>query len=107
MKNFKLIGIIAIIGIIAVLESPMMAIDPFTVDFYESVPVGGNMENEISVPNESMSLEKELVSKDIMDGYIVETYQEFEVYRDPKGEIVRSIPTSNYDYLRYLIEKPE
>ncbi|MBM6618751.1 hypothetical protein [Bacillus suaedaesalsae] len=106
MKNLKVIGVIAIIGIIAMLESPMMAIDQFTVDYYESVPVGGNMENEV-VSNENMTLEKELISKDIIDGYVVETYQEFEVYRDQKGEVVRSIPTSKYDYLRYLITKPE
>lgn len=106
MKNLKIIVVLAIIGVIAILESPKMAIDQFTVDFYESIPVGGTIETD-EVQDENMTLEKELISKDIIDGYIVETYQEFEVYRDQKGKIMRSVPTSNYDYLKYFITKPE
>lgn len=36
-----------------------------------------------------------------VDGYIVETYREFEVHRDQNGKIVKQIPTSIYEYVRY------
>ncbi|MGG3890999.1 hypothetical protein [Metabacillus fastidiosus] len=46
-------------------------------------------------------LEKKLVGSTYIDGYEVEVYREYEVYKDENGEIIESIPTSNYDYLRY------
>lgn len=36
-----------------------------------------------------------------VDGYIVETYREYEVHRDQNGTIIKQIPTSNYEYVRY------
>ncbi|MBT2663177.1 hypothetical protein [Bacillus sp. ISL-45] len=41
------------------------------------------------------SLDKEV------DGYIVETYREYEIHRDQEGKILKQIPTSNYEYVRY------
>lgn len=41
------------------------------------------------------SLDKEV------DGYIVETYREYEIQRDQDGKILKQIPTSNYEYVRY------
>jgi hypothetical protein len=105
MKSLMMMGVLVIVGIVAFLEAPM-SIDQHTADFYDSVPAMASVEEEGEVI-EVMSLEKEMVSKDIVDGYVVEKYQEFEVYRDSSGEILRSIPTSNYDYLRYFITKPE
>ena len=36
-----------------------------------------------------------------VDGYIVETYREYEVHRDQNGNIIKQMPTSNYEYVRY------
>lgn len=36
-----------------------------------------------------------------VDGYIVETYREYEVHRDEDGEIIKQVPTSNFEYIRY------
>ncbi|MGD6817427.1 hypothetical protein [Metabacillus sp. 84] len=33
--------------------------------------------------------------------YKVETYREYEVYTDSNGEIIKEVPTSNFNYLRY------
>jgi len=35
------------------------------------------------------------------DGYIVETYREYEIFKNEKGKIVKTIPTENYNYIRY------
>jgi hypothetical protein len=36
-----------------------------------------------------------------VDGYIVETYREYEVYKDKDGNIFKQVPTSNFDYIKY------
>jgi hypothetical protein len=47
------------------------------------------------------SLEMFLVSQDEVDGEIVETYREYEVYYDKNGEIKQKEPTDHYEYIRY------
>ncbi len=95
-----------ILGIVAFIEAPL-ALENERVDFFTSIPVATEPENEAQLEAVSIiSLETELVKKEIIDGYIVETYQEFEVIRDQEGEIIESVPTSNYNYLRYHIQKP-
>ena len=42
-----------------------------------------------------------LESKTKKDGYIVETYREYEFYRDKNGQVIKKIPTSNENTLRY------
>jgi len=36
-----------------------------------------------------------------VDGYIVETYREYEIYKDQYGNIIKQVPTSNFDYIKY------
>jgi hypothetical protein len=36
-----------------------------------------------------------------IDGYVVETYREYEIYKNEQGQVVNKVPTSNYDYIRY------
>lgn len=45
-------------------------------------------------------LHEEALNKEV-DGYIVETYREYEIHRDQAGNIIKQIPTSNYEYIRY------
>ncbi|MGD6801871.1 hypothetical protein ACQCVK_14275 [Rossellomorea vietnamensis] len=35
------------------------------------------------------------------DGYIVEIYREYEIYRDADGNVIKEVPTSNFEYMRY------
>jgi hypothetical protein len=35
------------------------------------------------------------------DGYIVEIYREYEIYKDATGNVVKEVPTSNFEYMRY------
>ncbi|WP_421385267.1 hypothetical protein ACOJQI_11040 [Bacillus salacetis] len=35
------------------------------------------------------------------DGYIVEIYREFEIYKDAAGNVIKEVPTSNFEYMRY------
>ncbi|WP_121612999.1 hypothetical protein [Mesobacillus foraminis] len=56
--------------------------------------------NQENIP----SLEMHLVGQDEVSGYIVETYREYEVYKNDSGEVVKEVPTANFDYIRYKIE---
>ena len=42
-----------------------------------------------------------LESKSEIDDDIVETYREYEIYKDENGQVIKKVPTSNFDYLRY------
>ncbi|MBT2681777.1 hypothetical protein J7E38_22725 [Bacillus sp. ISL-35] len=45
-------------------------------------------------------LHEEALDKEV-DGYVVVTYREYEIHRDKAGNIIKQIPTSNYEYIRY------
>lgn len=36
-----------------------------------------------------------------VDGYIIETHREYEILRDEDGKILKQVPTSNFEYIRY------
>ncbi len=55
-------------------------------------------EEALIIPAE---LEYILESKEEVDGYVVETYREHEIYKDATGNVIKSVPTSNYEYLKY------
>ena len=64
---------------------------------------GEKRENEefISDYTLEMIFEERMIEGD----YIIEEYREYEVFRDENGGILKSIPTSNYDYIRYYKEQ--
>lgn len=71
-----------------------------------NVPAG---EFEALEGNEALSryevyLEWRLVSEEKDGNFIVETYQEFEIYKDGK-ETARVVATPNYQYLRYWADQ--
>lgn len=70
----------------------------------DSEPVIAETEEQPAEPHQpaNFELEEKLVDREEVDGYIVETYQEYEIYKDQKGNVTKSVPTSNYDYIRYL-----
>ena len=35
------------------------------------------------------------------NGYIVEIYREFEIYRDANGNVIKEVPTANFEFIRY------
>ncbi|PFO08490.1 hypothetical protein COJ85_03085 [Bacillus sp. AFS076308] len=45
--------------------------------------------------------EERLVKREKKNGYIFETYEEYEVYKDKDGHILKSEPTGQTDTLKY------
>lgn len=75
--------------------------------FDEDLPEGAQLttftlgEEEQAANNLTMILEWRLVDSAIQGDYTVETYREYEIYKNDQGKTVKTVPTSNYDYLRY------
>ncbi|MFP5111868.1 hypothetical protein ACSU64_05755 [Bacillaceae bacterium C204] len=65
-------------------DQPVMA-QPVDVEPSSDVPV----------------LEEKLEKIERVDDYIVETYQEYEVYKDKDGNVLKSEPTGKIDTLQY------
>ncbi|RSK25448.1 hypothetical protein EJF36_00105 [Bacillus sp. HMF5848] len=60
--------------------------------------------NSEQANNLHMELEYKLINIDAIDGYQVETYREYEIYTDIRGEIIKEVPTNNLDYIRYKLK---
>jgi hypothetical protein len=118
MKKFMyLIGVIAIIALVAYWESPNSTITHpnEAANMYPSIPsVEDSVSSETTEANSEIeneeeeailaSLELKLEKTELVDGYIIETYREYEIYNNEAGEVIKSIPTNHYEYLKYLDE---
>lgn len=56
---------------------------------------------EVERPSEMPVLEQKLDHVKIIDGYYVETYQEYEVYYDKDDNVIKREPTSKTETVRY------
>jgi hypothetical protein len=100
MKNgLMFFGFITILSVIAFLNEFNFSNEDNPVD----VPViHFNFEdNEEESKTHIPILEYRLDKKEEIDGYIVETYREFEIYKDENGKVIQTIPTENYEFIRY------
>lgn len=82
-------------------------------DFQSSIFLqpGEELEAEYSTaatvaPDESVelgipSLEFVFEEANVVNGYIVEKYREYEIYEDANGNVIKEQPTSNVEYIRY------
>ncbi|KZZ83615.1 MULTISPECIES: hypothetical protein [Bacillaceae] len=79
---------------------------PVMLSGEETISVQGKAAGAAEDPYD---LENKLVgTKQVMDdgiAYKVETYQEFEIFKSEDGSTVKEIPTANFNYLRYRVEK--
>ncbi|MFE8701527.1 hypothetical protein ACFYKX_13060 [Cytobacillus sp. FJAT-54145] len=76
--------------------------------------ISGSIETNVSVQQDTETYDENLDSiileleylheedqdKEV-DGFIVETYREYEIYKDKEGNILKQVPTSNFNYLKY------
>jgi hypothetical protein len=119
-KILLIVGVLAVLGFVAYLETPENNYHGFTPDLHvdstptireeiekeieeESIEAYAHIEQE-SIPAVS-SVELELVDTYEEDGYMVEKYRKYELYRNDNGVIVKKEPTSNYEFLKYKIDE--
>jgi hypothetical protein len=88
-----------LVGLIAYLDSPYSFIykdfSYMTTEQAVAQPV------DVEPPIELPVLEQKLESMIRADGYVIETYQEYEVYYDKDGNVIKSVPTSKTETIKY------
>ncbi|MGM0876280.1 MAG: hypothetical protein ACQEWV_16290 [Bacillota bacterium] len=106
MKKFAPIFIIvATIAIIGYFDSALFAEKEDLISSFP-IPTEGTASATISNENNEQSQQKPILETKLVDiteddGYVVEVYREYEVYKDEEGNIIENKPTENYQYLRY------
>lgn len=118
MNKIYLIVVIALVALSSYIESPE---SPFyhpndQETSYPLLPSAEDTDTIVSKEVDSKAtgtlleeafpavLELKLEKTELMDGYIVESYREYEVYRNEAGTVLKSVPTDHYEYLKYLDE---
>ncbi len=98
-KPSMLIILLLLLSIAAYLDSPYSVLNR-NYSFTADQPAAALPMSKAISFDAPETVEK-LVKKEKVDGYIVETYQEIEVFRDKDGNVTKKVPTSQYDELKY------
>jgi hypothetical protein len=100
LKTFtSMLFLLAALGFAAYLDSPYSFIN---IDHAYSTdqPVMAQPV-EVEPSSDVPVLEEKLEKTEKVPGYIVETYQEYEVYKDKDGNVIKSEPTGKIETLQY------
>ncbi|MTH54354.1 hypothetical protein GKZ89_13160 [Bacillus mangrovi] len=104
----KSLGAVCMALLIIAASIYMSAWDSSREDTFSPVRLSAEEEAAVLGDGEEESafqLESRLVgTKQIQDKgvpYKVETYREYEIYKDASGQIIKELPTENFSYLRY------
>lgn len=102
-KVFAFIGLFLVFILVVFLDSPKSEFHQSTITSMtlEEQEVDASATNTDKVHSSNASLEYILEEVKVESKYIVEVYQEYEIYKDEDGNIIERIPTSNFNYLRY------
>lgn len=87
------------LGLVAYLDSPFSFLN-INYSYTADQPVVAQP-TTVEPPSDVPVMEEKLEKSEKVDGYIVETYQEFEVYRDQFGKVTKRIPTTKTETLKY------
>jgi hypothetical protein len=109
-KFLAALGLLLSLGLVFYIESDSTTLK---YDFQSSIFLkpGEELEAEYSTeaaaaPDETVelripSLEFKFEEANVVDGYIVEEYREYEIYKDADGTVIKELPTANVEYIRY------
>lgn len=114
-KLSALFGVVVTVAVVSYLESPssifthpneaepslgIILADEEGEETTETTSDGTD-EVDIYAKGVQSSLELKLKETELVDGFIVETYEEYEVYTDKDGKVIKSVPTGKMEYLKY------
>ncbi|GHH99125.1 hypothetical protein [Neobacillus kokaensis] len=95
----SVLGLLLTLGFVAYLDSPYSFMN-INYSYSADQPVIAQPAS-IQPAEEEPELVEKLEKIEKVDGYIVETYQEYEIYKDPNGNVTEEIPTSKMETLKY------
>lgn len=103
MKNKRMIVfvVVLLLAFIAYIQTPTASINKDQVLFYsantEDAEVSSSLEELYGTP----ILEYKLEDTKEEDGFLIETYREYEIYKDKNGEVVKTVATDHTQFLQY------
>jgi hypothetical protein len=102
VKKISFILVIVLLAFIAYIETPTASINKNQVLFYsptnEDQEVSSNTDEIFGAPE----LEYKLEETKEEDGFIVEVYREYEIYKNRQGDIVKTVATDNTEFIHYV-----
>ncbi|MBO8170789.1 MAG: hypothetical protein H0Z33_02740 [Bacillaceae bacterium] len=96
--------------LIAMILAPRGHYDPANVMRSITVTYDSNTINQekrvrLTLPereeSERMELTWRLIETSVKGDYQIETYREYEIYKNSEGDVIRTVPTEHFEYLRY------
>ncbi|WP_078544148.1 hypothetical protein [Litchfieldia alkalitelluris] len=107
---FTILFLLFLFGVTSYLENAHVEENDSLSGFLTSYSANGEVEETGANEGADQALENiipvfedRLVDTQLKDGYIVEEYREYELYIDENGKLLKTVPTSNYNYIRYDI----
>lgn len=100
-KSAIFLILLLLVVFVAYIETPTARINKDYVYYYDGK---ADDSEEASTSAESLGapeLEYQLDSTIKEDGYIIETYREYEIYKDKNGEIIKTKATTNTQTIKY------
>lgn len=99
-KPSMLFGLLLMLAVVAYLESPYSILNKNYAYSADEPVIAQPMDQNVSA--EHPEIKEKLVKREKEeDGYIMETYREYEVYKDNAGNVVKTVPTDKEDTLKY------
>jgi hypothetical protein len=110
-KFMAIIGVFVCLGLAFYYDSSTASLSKefrssilYTPDEIEAVSMPD--ENEVETEEDETEsivpmLEYILENTEEVDGYLVETYREYEFYLDKNGKVIKKVPTNHFDFIRY------
>lgn len=100
MKNFAMgVSLLLLLSLVSYLDSPYSILNK-KISYTASEPAVTHP-IDLTPQTDMPDLEEKLIKTKKEDGYITETYREYEVYKDKNGKVIKSVPTSKMDTLFY------
>jgi hypothetical protein len=110
-KFMAIIGVLVCLGLALYYDSSTASLTKefrssilYTPDEIEAVTMPDETEVETDVAQTESTipkLEYILEGTEEVDGYLVETYREYEFYIDENGNLIKKVPTNHFDFIRY------
>ncbi|WP_445490279.1 hypothetical protein [Niallia sp. 03133] len=99
-KKLAAVIVVLLLAFAAYVETPTASINKNYMYFY-----GDTNDTEEASSNldalGSPELEYQLDSTVEEDGFLIETYREYELYKDSNGEVAKTVATSNTQSIKY------
>ena len=101
-KIFILIGVVSLFLMIGFLNS-WDNIAGESPSYIQTTSLQKDKETSIQLKENSIPTSFDYIFEERkeVDDFIVEIYREYEIYEDEGGNLIKKVPTSNYDHLKY------